>query len=69
MAGEQSSELSLGGKAGKGGLSPKDVSAFFGDTPWSRVTAYLVSSPSRKGNDQQGDLQQDNDGLRGGFQD
>ncbi len=44
MAGEQSSELSHGGKDGKGGLSPKDVSAFFGDTPWSRVTAYLVQN-------------------------
>lgn len=23
-------------------MSPREVSAFFGDTPWSRVTAYLV---------------------------
>ena len=56
-------------RPGKGGLSPKE--GLLRGHPWSRVTAYLVQnpSPSRKGDDQQGDLQQDNDGLRGGFQD
>lgn len=44
MSGVTNWNLSIGEEASGEGLSPREVSAFFGDTPWSRVTAYLVQS-------------------------
>lgn len=44
MTGVVDWDLSTSEQTGRRGLSPRRVSIFFGDTPWSKVTAYLVQN-------------------------